>query len=93
MTLLTENEARQKWCPKARVMEYDQAGAGDMPFAATVNRVWKWLGKDRGGEITWESCHCIASDCMAWRWLDPDGWAGKSEDQRKGYCGAFGRPE
>ena len=29
---------------------------------------------------------CIASDCMAWRWINPDS---KAPD---GYCGLAGRP-
>jgi hypothetical protein len=28
-----------------------------------------------------ENCHCLASECMAWRW----------SDEKSGYCGLAGK--
>lgn len=39
-----------------------------------------------------EGVHCVASECMAWRWLNQ---ADPHEPNRKlggGYCGLAGRP-
>jgi hypothetical protein len=58
MTLLTEQEARERWCPFARqVHALDPTGVG------SVNRA----PGGEGGEPA-EFCLCIAGDCMAWRW-------------------------
>lgn len=125
--LMTEEQAKAKWCPHARA-------SNEQESAVAVNR--SAVNKpDR-------DCFCIASACMAWRWNDgeqtrrfvvfkdnprsrsnhaphlPDGvsdtweWlrhgegegrsplsAGFREPQcdadarRRGYCGAFGKPE
>ena len=56
--LLTEEQARNKWCPHARMTDdHSEASGGN-------NR---WLGVK--GQ---ENCNCIASDCMAWRWADAE---------------------
>jgi hypothetical protein len=52
---MTEDEARQRWCPFARSTD----GGDDEVQAVSVNRV-----RD-GKPDLW--CLCIASDCMAWR--------------------------
>ena len=80
--LMTERQARSKWCPHAR------QSTNEFP---TYNR-------SEGGKAI-DSCNCVASDCMAWRWVrvrDDEG----SEDggaviltQTYGFCGAFGKPE
>ncbi|MDR3439848.1 hypothetical protein [Telmatospirillum sp.] len=59
--LMTEEEARKKWCPHVR-------------FAATAdesNAANRW--NDANGNPP--SCRCLASECMSWRWLwlDPNG--------------------
>ena len=78
---LTEDEARQKWCPHARV-----------PLAAdgyTGNRM-----DDTTGAIVPEfGSRCIASQCMAWRWASLPVADTDDNPAEKGYCGAFGRPE
>ncbi|WP_188260832.1 hypothetical protein [Azospirillum tabaci] len=105
--LMTEEQARTKWCPKARAS--DQA---EPPLS--INRVR--TNKPDG------DCLCIASDCMAWRWAgektayqrlvgrnDPTPeppWAPTGRvstagrevwemdaGSRQGFCGAFGKPE
>ena len=42
-----------------------------------------------------KDCKCIASKCMAWRWVRPEGLTpqGYKTDPDRGYCGAFGRPK
>jgi hypothetical protein len=56
--LMTEEEAKSKWCPHARVSD-DEAGDG----ATGGNN--RWL-RARSAE----ECMCIGSGCMAWRWRD-----------------------
>ncbi len=77
--LLTEDEARAKWCPYARSWAPpDEGGAGG-------NRVTR--GKPD------QDCLCIASDCMAWRDARPAWNATMQPSERKtprGYCGAAG---
>lgn len=87
--MLTEDQARVKWCPMARV-----APEGDQ-------NVWNRSRIDVGAQ---ENVHqrpdrvvamsrCIGSDCMAWRWLDPaSDPAVVPESARRGFCGLAGRP-
>ncbi|AWJ93269.1 hypothetical protein Sp245p_25945 (plasmid) [Azospirillum baldaniorum] len=87
--LMTEEQARTKWCPHARQTGVTNRDGG---MCATANRA----GSEHYGV---ENCNCIASGCMAWRWVrvrDDEG----SEDggaailtQTYGFCGAFGKPE
>lgn len=60
MPLLTEKEARTKWCPMTRTGAYTDRGAVQ---AVTVNR-------DPRDEAQ-EACACLASDCAMWRWHGP----------------------
>lgn len=73
---MTEDEAKTKWCPFARV------GVENDPTAASYNR----LQEDVDGRREPFQTLCIASRCMAFRWLPiRDGKAG-------GYCGLAGQP-
>jgi len=54
--LLTEAEARERWCPFARTYAVHETGA------ATHNRGY---GKGKPEP----DCLCLASACMAWRWM------------------------
>ncbi len=94
--LLTETEARDRWCPHARVIY----------GGPTFNRLGE-LSTANPTELNPEICRCIASACMAWRWGE---WAltdvrTTTEDGRpmvvqvddrsqptRGYCGLAGRP-
>jgi hypothetical protein len=73
---MTEDEARQRWCPFARVSR---------DHAATSPAVNRW---DSGTpEPRWgPHCACIASYCMAWRWhYSPHG-----QRLPDGHCGLVG---
>lgn len=51
---MTEEEARQKWCPMVRVRDYGE----DEP---ATNR-------DNSGRHKQKIHTCLASDCMMWVW-------------------------
>lgn len=72
---MTEDEAKTKWCPFARGSLCREESLGD----TTVGVVIGGTGYNRGlvvsddgktlGLTTPASCFCIASACMAWRWI------------------------
>lgn len=79
---MTEDEAKQKWCPFARTAfswterpVLKQCGPGAMMgeavlATATVNRAPSMA----------DPCNCLASGCMAWRWgCGDDGYCGLAE--------------
>lgn len=77
--MLTETQAREKWCPAARMT---QVGAG----VGGVNRVVD--REDRSSKPHYQNgCMCVASDCMWWRWGDL-----KTQSTIEGYCGMAGNP-
>jgi hypothetical protein len=90
--LLTEQEARLRWCPLARSLWANEVHLGGPSHqyvgAAGVNR------DTPNGNIP----ACIASSCMAWRFQDAkqvrdiDLVTSDVVDEipRRGYCGAFG---
>lgn len=53
----TEQEAREKWCPHARVVNSAHMAGNRAPFDTDYS------------ERKAFAC-CIASDCMAWRWVN-----------------------
>jgi hypothetical protein len=82
--MLTEAEARDRWCPFARAANFDHDAhlpAGSVPVV--INR---W-GHGNERSRPHGDCMCLASRCMAWRWQG-------SEDrpERRGYCGLAGKP-
>lgn len=88
---MTEDEAREKWCPDARYAGQDDDGG--------ANRWKQNLTADEPHALNPIPCRCIASQCMAWRWQNltrhyPWGSVnvGGSNDPRKGYCGRAGKP-
>lgn len=56
--IVTEQEARTKWCPHARVpgmhgvQSVNRQKEATRPFSAILPA----------------SCRCVASECMAWKW-------------------------
>jgi len=59
---MTEEEAKTKWCPMARVIE----SANDPSF----NRIQY---KDKDDVEVAHGSYCIATDCMMWEWLELPG--------------------
>jgi hypothetical protein len=77
----TDDEAKVKWCPMVRV-----SNKGDTPENRLCQR--GLVAQTPGEGIQWNCC--IASDCMMWRWYDPEhGAAGKP---LTGHCGLAGQP-
>ena len=81
---MTEDEARKKWCPMARI-------ASDPEDASSAyNR-----NPDAEGVIQ-NGSRCIASDCMMWR--DTNSSENEARrvkglsSQREGFCGLAGKP-
>lgn len=84
MSAMTEEEATGMWCPFARPRpDYLQSSASN---------------RDQSGQVVDRSM-CIASRCMAWRWIvrfgtSPDNPADCAIlPSTHGYCGLAGRPE
>lgn len=67
MTILTEEQAKEKWCPFVRI-EIDAFGSGIAP-----------IKRDDPRNV------CIASQCMAWRWID-------GEFMKRSYLVSTGEP-
>lgn len=96
--MYTEDEAKKKWCPHVRVMDFGTSAAGVR--SAGVNR-----GTERAfGDKPFATC--IGSQCMAWRWdrygrrtFSPDSTPGagggsyQATDIKVGYCGLAGEPK
>ena len=82
----TEEQARELWCPHVR---YAIEGS---KWRIAINR---WLGmSDRN--FNPEPAHCIASQCMAWRWadgVDPRNPKHPEGVRPYGYCGLAGYPD
>ena len=86
--MMTEEQAREKWCPFARTAT--AAGGG------SFNRLYD--KKDAAPNPT--VCRCIASSCMAWRLGEKPHWGGDTLGRtpkesgavtvRRGYCGLAG---
>jgi hypothetical protein len=102
--MLTEEEARKKWCPYARTLEQDVA-------FNPVSEKWEatFAGVNRSVQDS-DRHRCIASGCMAWR-FEPDRWRHKRGGEEwtetretngyggrglklptSGYCGLAGKP-
>ncbi len=79
----SEEQARKKWCPEARVATgYTVDGKFQTEAQSPAfNRM------SNSCKISFpNSARCIASDCMAWR------WSGGARHFTEGYCGLAGQP-
>jgi hypothetical protein len=88
--MMTEDEAREKWCPHTQV----SIATSESTDAHSDNR-----RSEYGSSIEFESNPvCLGSKCMAWRWArelkvfgaDPGLSAEVITD--KGFCGLAGQP-
>ena len=86
--VLTEEEAKSKWCPLVRVMQrpIQETPAKSVHPVVSVNRM-PYVNDDMSHLRLKEHC-CIGSDCMAWHTV----FSASPTDKPKGFCGAFGRP-
>jgi hypothetical protein len=74
MNEITEQEAKEKWCPEVRFLIGPDTAS------------WQGNGyNNRGDYYEPKTCLCLASGCMAWRWVD-------GEYLHLGYCGKAGKP-
>lgn len=95
--LLTEEEAKTKWCPQMRQPQFVMTTIqGASPVVVGGSNA------DQDG-MRFPRHNCIASACMAWRWWDAAGPLCSDEGRpledapdpsaRRGYCGLAGKPE
>lgn len=85
---MTEQEAKEKWCPMARVANALH------PNGSTAIAGFTVANRSSGvGDVPVNSM-CLGSSCMAWRWINdpagpqpPDG----PESDYRGYCGLAGK--
>jgi hypothetical protein len=92
--LLTEDEAKEKWCPFSRALYVSDDNDDEDAFAEERDPVHNRLVvegvSDQGfspDEDLDQGKTCLASRCMAWRWVI------RPEDgQKLGYCGLAGAP-
>lgn len=100
---MTEEDAKTKWCPFARVIPgFIQDGEmfSNPAGIPAHNRI-----QERGTDTpTWHGAmSCIGSECMAWRWttyereegliMKPTGpYSARGTKEHEGYCGLAGKP-
>jgi hypothetical protein len=84
--MMTEDEARKKWCPQVRFVISDKFG---LTFNNRINSQAE-LSAQQDGRPT--ASRCIASRCTAWRWIKPAQRKGRAVKHACGYCGLAGRP-
>lgn len=80
---MTEEEAKTKWCPFARVV----GSLGEIEGAADLHIVTGNRNNPNGNGPT-ELPKCLGSGCMAWRHTFNDALS-KIKD---GHCGLAGKP-
>jgi len=78
--MLTEEEAKKKWCPEVRLTASDGEWHTNRPPGNAPDAVESYL--------------CCASMCMAWRWgiIEHQRNLPASDRTRAGYCGKAGAP-
>lgn len=74
MSIYTDAEANQKWCPFSRVMNIKGEGGGN-----------RWDGSEGIHDVPNKSW-CLGSSCAAWRWYSNP----EHGEARLGYCGLAG---
>jgi len=94
---VTEDEARKKWCPFARVPD---GGGVTGAVTATNRHAGRKTGGDGKPRILRGNAMCIGSECMAWRKaeiirrVDGGGYALSTYTTRTvGFCGLAGTPQ
>lgn len=103
---MTEEEAKTRWCPHVRMIHGEIKANGDTTHNANQGPYNRIVDDSRSAFA--KGGACIASGCMAWRWmsehhLEPsgveDGMAIAADGrvtmdgQRLGFCGLAGAPQ
>ena len=99
--MYTEEEAKTKWCPFARAA-FEWLGKETdptRPIGPPIDQRVLSASVNRGSGLS-EPCRCIASECMAWRWIYTDHFTHVGTGETKGgkrselgYCGLAGKSE
>lgn len=95
--LLTEAQAKTKWCPHVRLPAQFQAKTqmGVIGIAAATPNVTE--SPIAGHALTRNGEHncCIGSKCSQWRWAkyNEDGQRILDQAPAVGYCGISGEPQ
>ena len=89
--ILTEKEAKTKWCGQASVigtlalLNSSIVGFQALYTNSSQEAIDQWAKTMKiAVNNTKESIYCVTSDCMMWRWT--------TVEQRTGYCGLGGKP-
>jgi hypothetical protein len=106
MSALTEDEAKTKWCPEARVKWAKRNGDGNNWSTRDGDPAFNVVRIERAGD-EYHVGSCVGSSCMMWRWHEP--WTSSTEEgvggdlvlrlsrkpgePKRGFCGLAGRPE
>lgn len=85
--MLTEAEARERWCPFARVVGY----VGNREKGILTPACNRTLDSEAVPRVA-PASKCLASACMAWRWAPDEFEPGELVKLRRGYCGLAGKP-
>lgn len=83
--MLTEEEAKTKWCPFVRATYHVPA---QHPHPADHGYIGNRDVHDRGGVGGVPNTNCVASRCMAWRFRSV--LNAEENVDRRGYCGLAG---
>jgi hypothetical protein len=86
--LLTEEEAKQKWCPMVRLVAV--SGKNEVINHTSYNRAMHVTDIQM---INPCGSFCIVSDCMMWRREDQETWIDRIEESRKKSCPAMSAQE
>ena len=82
---MTEDQAKEKWCPMVRMGAISSHG----------------FNRDSQAGTDYPHYKCVASDCAMWRWVqetytpdgaDPFATVKPLRNSDKGYCGLAGKP-
>lgn len=97
MSLCTEEEAKERWCPFARATLFAEEPDGEVTVIAGAPTFNRFAEARASGPTNPPSCRCIGSQCMAWRWGDDDAalnerMHGREATPELGYCGLAGKP-
>ena len=89
--ILTEEQARTKWCPAAR---FGEVFGPDQGTAAALAYNRSGVNKEM---VIPRTCRCIASECMMWQWANDENGeplynkkslgGGHFDNAPMGYCG------